>query len=127
MGLLSVVLAAVGAWIFGAIWYGVIGKQWMAAVGLTEETINRKNILAYVGSFICALLVAGMMRHIFALSAVDTVGKGFMSGLGLGLFIATPWLATNYLFAQRPKTLIFYDGVYATVGCTVIGTMLMLI
>ena len=43
MEFLSVIAAAVAAWVFGAIWYGVIGKQWMAASGLTEESIDRKN------------------------------------------------------------------------------------
>ena len=67
MGVLSVVAAAATAWIFGAIWYGLIGKQWMDASGLTEETIDRKDPIPYVVSFVCALLVAGMMRHIHRL------------------------------------------------------------
>lgn len=126
MGILSVIVAGAAGWIFGAIWYGVMGKQWMEAVDLTEETINRKDPVPYIGSFICAILVAGMMRHVFASSGVDTFGKGLMSGLGMGLFIATPWVATNYLFAGRPLKLIFIDGVYATAGCAVIGAVLAL-
>lgn len=124
MGFVSVVAAGAAGWIFGAIWYGIMGKQWMAAVDLTEETVNRKDPVPYIGSFLCAILVAGMMRHVFASSGIDTMGKGLMSGLGMGLFIASPWIATNYLFAQRPKNLIFIDGVYATVGCAVIGAVL---
>ncbi|MEM9974143.1 MAG: DUF1761 domain-containing protein [Pseudomonadota bacterium] len=127
MGTLSVLAAAAGAWIFGAIWYGIAAKPWMAAVGLTEETINRKNYAAFIGSFLCAILVAGMMRHVFVTSGIDTLAKGVMTGLGLGLFIATPWITTNYLFAQRPLTLTLIDGVYATVGCTVMGLVLMLL
>ncbi len=126
MGFLSVLVAAAAAWVFGAIWYGVIGKKWMVAAGLTEETINRKNYTAFVGSFICAILVAGMMRHVFAGSGVATMHSGALSGLGLGLFIATPWLATNYMFAQRPAALTLYDGIYATVGCTLMGLVLTL-
>lgn len=126
MSALSVIVGAAGAWIFGAIWYGVIGKQWMAANGLTEETINRRNVTAFIGSFICAILVAGMMRHVFVTSGVDTIAKGTMTGLGLGLFIATPWIATNYMFAQRPVILTVIDGVYATVGCTIMGLVLII-
>jgi hypothetical protein len=98
----------------------------MAAAGLTEETINRANVRAFVGSFICAVLVAGMMRHVLATSGVFEIGKSTLTGLGLGLFIATPWLTTNYLFAQRPKDLIWIDGIYATGGCTVMGLILAL-
>ncbi|MBT8415087.1 MAG: DUF1761 domain-containing protein [Boseongicola sp.] len=90
MGFLSVIAAAVAAWIFGAIWYGVIGKQWMAASGLTEDTVNRSNPTPYIVSFLCTVLVAGMTRHVLVTSGVDTVGKGLLTGLGLGLFVAAP-------------------------------------
>ncbi|HHB81580.1 MAG TPA: DUF1761 domain-containing protein, partial [Aliiroseovarius sp.] len=114
MEIINVIAAAAAAWIFGAIWYGVMGKRWMAAAGLTEETINRKNTAAFIGSFLCAILVAGMIRHVFAASNVTEMGGALVSGLGLGLFVASPWLVTNYLFAQRPVALMVIDAVYAT-------------
>ena len=126
MGFLSVLAAAVAAYVFGAIWYSIMAKPWMAAAGLTEETINRKNPVPYIISFIAVILVAGMMRHIFASSGVDTVFYGALSGFGLGLFVAVPWLATNYGFAQRPPVLTAIDGTYSTVGCTIIGIVLTL-
>jgi hypothetical protein len=70
------------------------------------------------------VIVAGMMRHIFSLSGIDTFGGGLMGGFGLGLFIATPWIATNYGFAGRPKELTLIDGGYATIGCTIMGIVL---
>jgi hypothetical protein len=127
MGFLSVVAAATAAWIFGAIWYGVVGKQWMAASGLTEESLNRSNPAPYIVSFLCALLVAGMMRHVLVTSGVETVGKGLLTGLGLGLCIAAPWGVTNVLFAQRDRTLIWMDGVYPTVGMALMGVVLVLV
>ena len=98
----------------------------MAAVGLTEETVDRKNPVPYIVSFIAVIVVAGMMRHVFATSAVDTLWEGLVSGFGLGLFIATPWIVTNYGYAKRPTALMLIDGAYATVGCTIIGAVLML-
>lgn len=127
MTILSVLAAAAAAWIFGAIWYGVVGRQWMAAAGLSEDTINRKNYAAYAGSFLCAVLVAGMIRHVLTASGITGTGAAALTGLGLGLFIATPWIATNYLFAQRPAALTMIDGIYATVGCTLIGAVLTLV
>lgn len=127
MGFLSVVAAATAAWIFGAIWYGVVGKQWMAASGLTEESANRSNPVPYIVSFLCALLVAGMMRHVLVTSGVETVGKGLLTGLGLGLFIAAPWGVTNVMFAQRDRALIWMDGVYPTVGMALMGVVLVLV
>lgn len=124
MGLLSVILAAVAAWIFGAVWYGIIGKQWMAASGLTEDTINRSNPVPYIGSFLCALLVAGMTRHILNMGAITDPVAGIVTGLGLGLFIAAPWITTNVLFSQRPRALIWMDGVYPVVGMALMGLVL---
>ncbi|MXQ08218.1 DUF1761 family protein [Alphaproteobacteria bacterium GH1-50] len=126
MGLLSVVAAAVAAWIFGAVWYGIIGKQWMEASGLTEETVNRKHPAPYIVSFICTLLVAGMTRHIFSGSGIETVGAGVISGLGLGLFVAAPWVATNVMFSERPRSLIWMDGAYPTIGMAIMGAVLVL-
>lgn len=127
MEFLSVIAAAVAAWVFGAIWYGVIGKQWMAASGLTEETVNRSNPAPYFVSFLCALLVAGMMRHVLVSSGVETVGKGLLTGLGLGLFVAAPWGVTNVMFAQRDRALIWMDGIYPTVGMALMGVVLVLV
>ena len=124
MGVLSVVAAAAAAWIFGAIWYGFIGKQWMEASGLTEETIDRKDPVPYVVSFVCALLVAGMMRHILASTGGHTGFSGMLTGLGLGLFVAAPWIATNVMFSQRSRSLIWMDGGYPVVGCALMGLIL---
>lgn len=127
MDYLSVLAAGAAAWMFGAIWYGVMGKAWMAEVGLTDETINKKNVPAFVGSFLCALLVAGMMRHAFVTAGIQAPMSGLISGLGLGLFIAAPWIVTNYLFAQRSAKLMVIDGLYAIGGCAIIGLVLALV
>ncbi len=126
MGILSVIVAAAAAWIFGAVWYGVIGKQWMAASGLTEADVNRANPVPYIGSFLCALLVAGMFRHILAMAAIEGIGKSAITGLGLGLFVAAPWIATNVLFSMRDRNLIWMDGVYPAAGMTLMGIVLAL-
>ena len=90
MGFLSVIVAAVAAYVFGAVWYMVMAKPWMEAAGLKEGDINRSDPKPYIISFVMAVLVAGMMRHIMALSGMSTPSLGLMAGFGLGLFIATP-------------------------------------
>lgn len=128
MGFLAVVLAAAAAYGFGALWYMALAKQWMAAAGLTGDRIGgsrgRQDPKPFIISGICMILVAGMMRHIFAASGIDSAGLGLMAGFGLGLFIATPWIATNNAFGQRPFTLTLIDGAYASVGCALMGLVL---
>ena len=130
MGFIAVVVAGIGGFMFGAVWYTVLAEKWMAASGValdeTGKPANRSDPIPYITSLLGAILVAGMMRHSFELSGIDTVGKGLVSGLGIGLFLVSPWIATFYSFGARPRSLILIDGGYATFGCTVIGTVLTL-
>lgn len=122
--MISVIVAAIASYAFGAVWYMSLAKPWMAAAGLSEEDVNRSNPVPYILSFVAAILVAGMMRHVFVMSEISTAWVGLKSGLGLGLFVATPWIMTNYGFSQRPFALTIIDGGYATIGCTIIGIVL---
>lgn len=126
MEYLNVIAAAAAAWIFGAVWYGMISARWMAASGLTKATIDLKNPVPYIGSFICALSVAGMTRHILGASGVTTIGGGIATGLGLGLFVVAPWIATNVLFGQRDRNLIWMDGIYPAIAMALMGLVLTL-
>ena len=131
MGLVSVLAAAAASWLFGAVWYGMLARPWMAAsgveIGADGRPANAKTPTPYVISLIAAVLVAGMMRHVFSLAGIDSVDKGLVAGLGIGLFLATPWLVTNYGYAGRPLALMLIDGAYATVGCTLMGLVLTLL
>lgn len=124
MGVISVLVAAAAAWIFGAIWYTLIGTRWVEASGLDEAEIDRADPVPYVVSFVCTIIVAGMTRHILASSGITTTWPALVSGLGLGLFIAAPWITTNVMFTQRPKSLIWMDGAYPAVGMALMGLVL---
>ena len=128
MGLLSVIVAAVAAFAFGAVYYMVLSKPWMEAAGITVgddgKPANSSSPTPYIVSLICIILVAGMMRHTFALSGIDTAGKGIQSGLGIGLFFITPWIFINTGYSDRPWKLAVIDGGYATAAATIIGLVL---
>ncbi|MEO1640329.1 MAG: DUF1761 domain-containing protein [Pseudomonadota bacterium] len=131
MGFLSVLAAAVATFVFGAIYYMVLSKPWMEAsgvpVGDDGKPINSSNPTPYIVSFVCIILVAGMMRHTFALSGIDTLGKGIQSGLGIGLFFITPWIFINTGYSDRPWRLAVIDGGYATFGAAIMGAVLVLL
>ena len=130
MELLNIVAAAAGSWVFGAIWYMALSKPWMEAAGIPRDQNGRPqgngSPMPFVLSAICMIIVAGMMRHIFAMAAIDTVGKGLMSGLGIGLFFIAPWIMINNAYGMKPFRLTLIDGGYATIGCTIIGVILTL-
>lgn len=125
MGILAVFLAAAAGFAAGAVWYMVLGKLWMAAVGKTEEEIQSdRNPLPFIVAGVGNILVAGMMRHVFVTSDVTGLSAGLISGLGVGLFMAAPWILTNYAFAGRPKALWWIDPGHAVLACTAIGAVL---
>ena len=130
MGFLSVLVAAVAGFAFGAVWYMALSKPWMEAANIKADENGRPENdgpLPYIMAAFAMLLVAGMMRHTFALSGIDTAGKGLISGLGIGLFFISPWIMINNGYGGRPFKLTLIDGGYATFGCAVMGLVLTLL
>jgi hypothetical protein len=124
MEILNVIAAAVAAFAFGAVWYIAMSKPWMAASGVTEEAQKAGGPMPFVVGLIAMVLVAGMMRHVFAMSGLTTIGGGVMGGFGIGAFLITPWVAMNYAFGMRKPALTLIDGVNSVVGCTIMGAVL---
>lgn len=128
MGVLAVLIAALGCFATGAAWYMTLGKPWMEDVGIETgpdgKPTGEMSPMPFVISAIAALALAGMMRHIFAMAGIDGAGKGLVSGLGIGLFMIAPWIAMNYAYARRPPRLIMIDGGYAVLGPGVVGLIL---
>ncbi|KGM47126.1 DUF1761 domain-containing protein [Pseudooceanicola atlanticus] len=127
MGVVAVLVAALAGFAMGAVWYMALSKPWIQAAGIeVDETGRPKNgsPLPFVIAGICMILVAGMMRHIFAMAGIETLGESLVAGLGIGLFFITPWVAMNYAYAQRPFKLTILDGGYSILGSAVIGLVL---
>lgn len=135
MAVLSILVAAVAAWVFGAVWYMVLAKPWVKAAGI-EVDENGKPVangrsgfqmaLPFMLSALAMILVAGFMRHIFAMAGIDGIDKGLVAGLGIGLFFISPWTMINNAYTFRPFKLTLIDGGYAVFGCAIIGAVLTL-
>ena len=129
MEVINVLVAAAAAWIFGAVWYMALAKPWVEAAGVKVNANGRPeggSPLPFILSAIAMILVAGMMRHIIAEAEIDTLIKGLMVGLGIGLFMISPWIMINNAYGMRPFKLTLIDGGYATIGCAIIGLILVL-
>jgi len=127
MEIISVIVAAVGGFAFGAAWYMALSKQWVAASGIEVDESGRpanQSKTPFILAGVAMLLVAGMMRHMFAMSGIDTLAAGLVGGLGVGLFFISPWIMINNAYGDRPFNLTLIDGGYATFGCAVIGAIL---
>ena len=131
MEIVKVLVAAVAAWMFGAVWYMALAKPWMQAAaipaGADGRPVNSKNAAPYLVSALCIILVAGMMRHVFNMAAMDTLSEGLMGGFGIGALFISPWIWLNNAYEMRPFHLTLINGGYATIGCTIIGAVLTLL
>ena len=130
MEVLNGIVAGVAAWVFGAIWYTVFARPWMADSGVPlgddGNPINRSNPTPYILSIIAMIVVAGMMRHTFAAAGIATLGGAVVAGLGIGAFFISPWIMINNGYSARPFRLTLIDGGYAVLGCAIIGAVLVL-
>ena len=130
MEILSVIAAALAAFVLGSLWYMTLADSWMQASGMPRGEDGQPkggfDLRIFGLSFLLQLVVAGMMRHVFALSGIDSITEGLVAGTGVGLFFISPWIAINNLYAMRPTKLTLIDGGYATVACLVMGLVLVL-
>jgi hypothetical protein len=127
MGLVSVIVAAIAAFAAGAAYYMALSKPWMEAaniaVGPDGKPVN-DGPLPYIVSFVMIILVAGMMRHTFALSRIEGLSKGLTSGFGVGTFFISPWIFVNTGYSNRRWKLAVIDSGYAIIAATIIGGVL---
>lgn len=105
-----------------------LAEPWMAAADIEKAADGKpeggQSSLLFAFTFVMQLLVAGMMRHVFALAGIDGFGAGFLAGIGIGLFFIMPWIGINNAYGQRPYKLTLIDGGYATLACAIMGVVL---
>jgi hypothetical protein len=113
---LSVPLAAVAAWLAGAVWYGALfSKPWIAATGITPEQMaaNKAKPGAYrpfIYSFLAELMMAFVLSGIMMHAGPITVKNGLISGALCWVgFVMTAMLVNNS-FAMRSPRLLAIDG-----------------
>jgi Protein of unknown function (DUF1761) len=130
MEIVNILVAAAGSWVFGAIWYMALSKPWLAASGIERDENGRPkgggSPMPFVLSAIAMVLVAGMMRYIFGLAEITTLTQGIVLGGGIGLVMISPWIMINNAYGMRPFKLTVIDSGYATIGCAIIGAVLVL-
>lgn len=128
MALVSILVAAVATFALGAAWYMALARPWIEASGVPVDEQGRPaggaGPALYGASFVCILIVAGMMRHMLASTGIQSPGAGLVAGLGVGLFFIAPWITLNVLYSARPLKLAAIDGGYAALGCAVMGLVL---
>jgi hypothetical protein len=127
---LAVLVAAVACWLAGAVWYMVLAKPWMAAVGTTPEQMQECKkrpgaflpfVFAFLAAVIIAWILAGILGHLGP--GQVTLRNGIISGLFCwGGFVFTTMLVNNS-FAMRSPMLLLIDGGYWLVVLVLSGAI----
>jgi hypothetical protein len=130
---LAVLAAGVAGWLVGAVWYGVLGRQWMAALGWSAAEIEKARavrqmpvkpmIIALVAQFVMALMLSGIMGHLG--------GPNITVGIVSGVLIWTGFVATtitvNNAFEKRKFLLTLIDSGHWLLVLVVQGIVLGLV
>ena len=126
----AILAAAVAAWLSGAAWYGVLGKQWLAALGWTEADMMGPDgkrripvgpmILSFVAALIMAFLLSGLMAHVGPLS----VRSGIISGALVWVGFVVTTIAVNNAFQRRKPMLTVIDSGHWLLALVVQGAVI---
>ena len=126
----AIIAAAVASWLAGAVWYGVLGKQWLAALGWTEADVAGPDgkrrmpmgpmILSFVAALIMAFMLSGLMGHVGPISVRSGIISGALVWVG---FVATT-IAVNNAFQKRKAMLTVIDGGHWLFALVVQGAVL---
>ena len=112
---LAVLVAAVAAFAFGAVYYISLSKLWLAAIGFTKEQMAAGRsptpfIVSIVALLVMAWVLAGTVGHLGP--GQVTVKNGIISGLFIWLGFVITTLAVNYAYGQRRPSLTVIDGIH---------------
>jgi hypothetical protein len=115
---LPVIIAAAAAWIFGAVYYGIFGKAWIAAQGKTMEQLKAEGagrstiakatpfVLSFVAEIVMAIAMSGILFHI----GIYGLGAGLFSGVMLWLGFVLTTIAVNNAYTFRSLRLTAIDA-----------------
>jgi uncharacterized protein DUF1761 len=128
---LSIFLAAVAAWLFGAVYYTALSRPWLAAMGKTLEQCKAEQaaksglakyapfILALVGEVIMAWALYGILVHLNAF----TLRAGLISGALIWFGFVLTTMTVNNAFADRKPMLTAIDGLAWLGALLIIGAI----
>jgi hypothetical protein len=112
---LIVIAAAVASFVFGGVWYNVLSKQWLEAVGRQPERMQERGgvglyVLALVAQLIMAWMLAGILLHLAKGGLPSTVWNGMISAAFIWLGFVITTMVVNYAFHGARHALTLIDG-----------------
>ena len=129
---LPIILAAIAAWVFGAVYYGLLGRKWLEAQGKTMEQCKAENadksiaakVMPFILSFIAEIGMAAVLSGILFHIGIYTVRAGAFSGFMCWLGFVLTTVAVNNAYTFRKVTLTAIDTGHWLGVLIIIGAIL---
>jgi hypothetical protein len=112
---LSILVATVLSFAFGAVWYMSLSKQWLAAIGKTEEQIapgGKTNPAPFIMTFILQLLMAWLLAGLIGHMGGFSLKNGLTTAFWCWLAFVFTTMTVNHRYSQAPWNLTVIDGAH---------------
>jgi Protein of unknown function (DUF1761) len=123
---IAVIIATLAGFGLGAVWYMVLGRVWMRALGKKPDTPqsgaakSMPFIISIVALFIMAWMLAGLMGHLGDVTVRGGVISGFFAWVG---FVITT-MGVNHAFSGAKPMLTLIDGGHWLAVLLVMGAVI---
>jgi hypothetical protein len=113
----AIVVAAVAAFVFGAIYYGVLSKPWMKAARITPKSGGGGGMAMpppalLINSIVCELIMAWVLAAVLGAIGASGIGAALSAAFFLWLgFIATT-IAVNQRYQSYGWDLTIIDAIH---------------
>jgi len=132
---LAILVAAVAGWLIGAVWYTLLSRQWMAALGKTTETIKADQVASglpmwfpFVFSFVAELVMAFVLAVLMFQPNVGppTAAGGLVWGAFVWVGFVLTTTAVNNAYPSRKPALTVIDAAHWLLVLLAMGLVLAL-
>ena len=123
---LAIIVATVGWFILGAIWYAppVMGRTWQRAANVEVPEGYRPSPAIFVWTFLTYLIAVIATAILVSATATADTDEAIV----LGLVVSIGYLVTSYIVAatyeRRSWALVWINGVYNTIALVGVAILL---
>jgi hypothetical protein len=123
---IAVLVAAVGAWVAGAIWYGVLGNTWMGALEKTKDQMGggKMPIVPMILSFVADVVMAYVLAAAIATRGPVNIKMGACTAAIMWLGFVLTTQVVNNAFAKRKVSLTIIDSGHWLLALLVAGIII---
>ena len=110
--IMAILAAGVAAWVFGAIWYGILGKPYQRALGLNPDDCKDKKmpVLPMIAAFVAALVMSAVLYQLLTNLGVSGIWPSMVAGFTVGVGFVLTTVLVNNMFQQKSFALTVIDG-----------------